>query len=58
MLRICTLGDRLQLRRRAESATPKALARDLEHRLSDLTLSTERDLVSNMDRVDRVTSNL
>jgi farnesyl-diphosphate farnesyltransferase len=37
---------------------PKALARDLEHRLSDRTLPTERDLVSNMDRVVRVTANL
>jgi 4,4'-diapophytoene synthase len=37
---------------------PAALARDLEHRLSDRTLPTERDLVSNMDRVLRVTGNL
>jgi farnesyl-diphosphate farnesyltransferase len=37
---------------------PAALARDLEHRLSDRTLPTERDLVSNMDRVVRVTANL
>src|SRR5579864_8484220 len=35
-----------------------ALARDLEHRLSDRTLPTERDLVSNMDRVVRVTASL
>jgi farnesyl-diphosphate farnesyltransferase len=35
-----------------------SLARDLEHRLSDRTLPTERDLVSNMDRVIRVASNL
>jgi len=35
-----------------------ALARDLVHRLSDRTLPTERDLVSNMDRVVRVTANL
>ena len=35
-----------------------ALARDLEHRLSDRTLPTERDLVSNMDRVVRVTAKL
>jgi farnesyl-diphosphate farnesyltransferase len=35
-----------------------ALARDLEHRLSDRTLPTERDLVSNMERVLRVTANL
>jgi farnesyl-diphosphate farnesyltransferase len=37
---------------------PTALARDLVHRLSDRTLPTERDLVSNMDRVVRVTANL
>jgi farnesyl-diphosphate farnesyltransferase len=37
---------------------PAALARDLEHRLSDRTLPTERDLVSNMDRVVRVAANL
>jgi farnesyl-diphosphate farnesyltransferase len=37
---------------------PGALARDLEHRLSERTLPTERDLVSNMDRVVRVTANL
>ena len=37
---------------------PEALARDLEHRLSDRTLPTERDLVNNMDRVVRVTSRL
>jgi farnesyl-diphosphate farnesyltransferase len=37
---------------------PEALARDLEHRLSDRTLPTERDLVSNMDRVVRVTARL
>ena len=37
---------------------PAALARDLEHRLSDRTLPTERDLVSNMERVVRVTANL
>ncbi|MDP9008130.1 MAG: phytoene/squalene synthase family protein [Pseudomonadota bacterium] len=35
-----------------------ALARDVEHRLSDRTLQTERDLVSNMDRIVRVTSKL
>jgi len=35
-----------------------ALARDVEHRLSDRTLPTERDLVSNMDRVVRVVSRL
>jgi farnesyl-diphosphate farnesyltransferase len=40
------------------SGEPKALARDLEHRLTDRTLPTERDLVSNMDRVVRVTANL
>jgi farnesyl-diphosphate farnesyltransferase len=37
---------------------PTALARDLEKRLTDRTLPTERDLVSNMDRVTRVTANL
>jgi farnesyl-diphosphate farnesyltransferase len=37
---------------------PSTLARDLEHRLSERTLPTERDLVSNMDRVVRVTANL
>jgi farnesyl-diphosphate farnesyltransferase len=37
---------------------PTALARDLVQRLSDRTLPTERDLVSNMDRVVRVTANL
>jgi farnesyl-diphosphate farnesyltransferase len=35
-----------------------SLARDLEHRLSDRTLPTERDLVRNMDRVIRVAANL
>jgi farnesyl-diphosphate farnesyltransferase len=35
-----------------------SLARDLEHRLSDRTLPTERDLVRNMDRVIRVASSL
>ncbi len=37
---------------------PAALARDLEHRLSERTLPTERELVSNMDRVIRVTASL
>lgn len=37
---------------------PTALARDLERRLSDRTLPTERDLVRNMDRVVRVTGKL
>jgi farnesyl-diphosphate farnesyltransferase len=37
---------------------PATLAHDLEHRLSDRTLPTERDLVRNMDRVVRVTANL
>jgi farnesyl-diphosphate farnesyltransferase len=37
---------------------PGPLARDLEHRLSERTLPTERDLVSNMDRVVRVAANL
>jgi farnesyl-diphosphate farnesyltransferase len=36
----------------------KALARDLEQRLTDRTLATERDLVANMDRVMRVTAGL
>jgi farnesyl-diphosphate farnesyltransferase len=40
------------------SGEPEALARDLEHRLSDRTLPTERDLVSNMDRVVRVAASL
>jgi len=40
------------------SGEPAALARDLEHRLSDRTLPTERDLVSNMDRVVRVAAGL
>jgi farnesyl-diphosphate farnesyltransferase len=35
-----------------------ALARDLAHRLSDRTLPAERDLISNMDRVVRVTAKL
>jgi farnesyl-diphosphate farnesyltransferase len=42
----------------AGSGDPAALARDVEHRLSDRTLPTERDLVSNMARVVRVTANL
>ncbi|HTD75940.1 MAG TPA: phytoene/squalene synthase family protein [Steroidobacteraceae bacterium] len=42
----------------AGNGEPAALARDLEHRLSDRTLPTERDLVSNMDRVVRVTAKL
>jgi farnesyl-diphosphate farnesyltransferase len=42
----------------AGSGDPTALARDLEHRLSDRTLPTERDLVSNMARVVRVTASL
>jgi farnesyl-diphosphate farnesyltransferase len=42
----------------AGNGEPAALARDLEHRLSDRTLPTERDLISNMDRVVRVTGNL
>jgi farnesyl-diphosphate farnesyltransferase len=42
----------------AGNGEPTALARDLEHRLSDRTLPTERDLVSNMDRVVRVAANL
>jgi farnesyl-diphosphate farnesyltransferase len=42
----------------AGNGEPAALARDLEHRLSDRTLPTERDLVSNMDRVVRVAAKL
>ncbi len=42
----------------AGSGEAAALARDLEQRLSDRTLPTERDLVSNMDRVVRVAANL
>jgi 4,4'-diapophytoene synthase len=42
----------------AGTGEPAALARDLGHRLSDRTLPTERDLVSNMERVVRVTSSL
>jgi farnesyl-diphosphate farnesyltransferase len=37
---------------------PAALARDLEQRLSNRTLPTERDLVRHMDRVIRVTESL
>jgi farnesyl-diphosphate farnesyltransferase len=37
---------------------PKALAREIELRLTDRTLATERDLVSNMDRVLAVMSRL
>jgi 4,4'-diapophytoene synthase len=37
---------------------PRDLARDLEKRLTDRTLPTERDLVANMDRVIRVTAGL
>jgi len=37
------------------SAEPGQLARDLERRLSERTLPEERDLVSNMERVIRVT---
>jgi farnesyl-diphosphate farnesyltransferase len=37
---------------------PAVLARDLKIRLSERTLATERDLVSNMDRVLRVTESL
>jgi farnesyl-diphosphate farnesyltransferase len=42
----------------AGSGDAGVLARDLEQRLSDRTLMTERDLVSNMDRVVRVTAGL
>jgi farnesyl-diphosphate farnesyltransferase len=39
----------------SESAEPALLARDLERRLSERTLPQERDLVSNMERVIRMT---
>jgi farnesyl-diphosphate farnesyltransferase len=42
----------------AGQGDPKELARDLEQRLTDRTLATERDLVANMDRVTRVTASL
>jgi farnesyl-diphosphate farnesyltransferase len=42
----------------AGEGDPKALARELEQRLTDRTLATERDLVANMDRVTRVTASL
>jgi farnesyl-diphosphate farnesyltransferase len=42
----------------AGSADALPLARDLEKRLSDRTLPTERDLVSNMQRVINVTAGL
>ena len=42
----------------AGRAEPGQLARELEARLSDRTLPAERDLVSNMDRVIRVTAGL
>jgi farnesyl-diphosphate farnesyltransferase len=42
----------------AGTGEPRALAGDLESRLSERTLATERDLVGNMDRVIRVTANL
>jgi farnesyl-diphosphate farnesyltransferase len=37
---------------------PKPLAREIEQRLTDRTLATERDLVSNMDRVIGVMASL
>src|SRR3984957_20097921 len=40
------------------NADPVALASDLTRRLSTQTLASERDLVSNMDRVIRVTTRL
>src|ERR1700677_3406968 len=40
------------------NADPVALASDLARRLSNQTLAAERDLVSNMDRVIRVTARL
>jgi farnesyl-diphosphate farnesyltransferase len=42
----------------AGSADPMLLGAELETRLSDQTLPSERDLVKNMDRVIRVTSQL
>ena len=39
----------------SDSAEPAQLARDLEQRLSERTLPEERDLVSNMERVIRMT---
>jgi 4,4'-diapophytoene synthase len=39
----------------SDSAEPAQLARDLERRLSEQTLPEERDLVSNMERVIRMT---
>ena len=42
----------------AGTGEPRALARDLESRLSERTLATERDLVANMERVIRVTAKL
>jgi farnesyl-diphosphate farnesyltransferase len=42
----------------AGNGEPAALAQDLEHRLSERTLATERDLVKHMDRVIRVTAKL
>jgi farnesyl-diphosphate farnesyltransferase len=42
----------------AGNGEPAALAGDLEHRLSERTLATERDLVKHMDRVIRVTAKL
>jgi farnesyl-diphosphate farnesyltransferase len=40
------------------NADPTQLANDLSRRLSNQTLASERDLVSNMDRVIRVTAHL
>src|SRR5271170_552852 len=37
---------------------PKLLAREIEQRLSERTLATERDLVSNMDRIIGVMTRL
>jgi farnesyl-diphosphate farnesyltransferase len=42
----------------AGNGDPQPLARELEKHLSDRTLATERDLVSNMDKVIRVTMGL
>jgi len=42
----------------AGTGEPATLARDLEHRLSERTLATERDLVGNMARVVRVMASL
>ena len=40
----------------AGDGAPGPLAQEIERRLSDRTLAAERDLVSNMERVIRVTA--